>query len=129
MPLRRDLVQIHPSDVALMQKVEEIAVRTAQRFGLCLTRVEHKRRPHPGGASGLCYCQRGVVAVVLRYREGKVWWKRRLSDWAIFRTLAHELAHLKDSSHSEVFASWDLRIWEWIQNESGLNLHRERFGY
>ncbi len=99
----------HPDDAAFLEELTEVAFEVAGRLGLPLRVVEHKRRPHPGGRTGLCYWQEGRVSLVLRYRERSEWWTRPCDPVDVWCMLAHELAHLADPNHGRKFKEWDRR--------------------
>ncbi|MFO7956308.1 MAG: winged helix-turn-helix domain-containing protein [Candidatus Brocadiia bacterium] len=99
----------HPDDAAFLEELTEVAFQVAARLSLPLSVVEHKRRPHPGGRTGLCYYWEGRVSLVLRYREGGEWWTHPREREDVWCVLAHELAHLKDRLHGEAFKKWQDR--------------------
>ncbi len=99
----------HPDDAAFLKELTEVAFEAAGELGLPLRVVEHKRRPHPGGRTGLCYWQEGRVSLVLRWREGSVWWSRPYDPVDVWCTLAHELAHLAEPNHGPKFKEWARR--------------------
>lgn len=84
----------HPDDEALMKRCMALAKAVADQFGHRLRVCEHKRRPSPSGASGLCYQRECRIAIIIRYRDGKVWWKRPCSVPYVLDTVIHEVAHL-----------------------------------
>jgi hypothetical protein len=92
------LTHAHPDDVSIMESLFGLAVEVAGQFRMGLKVVEHKRRPLPGGATGLCYQFDGRISVLVRYRslaqDGGQWHKRRQSPDEIFNTTIHEVAHL-----------------------------------
>jgi hypothetical protein len=106
----------HPDDHATMCRVGEIARQAAHVFGLPLRTVEHKRRPHPGGTTGLCYPDEGRISILVRYREGKLWWSKPLVMREILHTTAHELAHLRHADHGPAFKNLEALIWSYISN-------------
>jgi hypothetical protein len=103
------VLEPHREDAAFLAELTEVAFEVAGRFGLPLCVVEHKRRPHPGGASGLCYCRKGRVSLALRWRESSEWWPHPRDPGDVWCTLAHELAHLKEPNHGAAFKEWAAR--------------------
>jgi len=99
----------HPDDAAFLEELTEVAFEVARRLGLPLRTVEHKRRPHPGGRTGLCYWQEGRVSLVLRWRDGSDWWPHPWDPVDVWCTLAHELAHLSEPNHGQRFKEWASR--------------------
>jgi hypothetical protein len=99
----------HPDDAAFLDELTDVAFEVAGRLDLPLHVVEHKRRPHPGGRTGLCYWQEGRVSLVLRWREGSKWWSHPWDPVDVWCTLAHELAHLKEPNHGPQFKEWARR--------------------
>lgn len=92
--MKLDQTYTHPEDIKIMEELHQIAIALAKEFNLDLKVVEHKRRPHPGGACGLCYQNEGRISVVIRFREGKIWQKGRFKRPCCVDTLIHECAHL-----------------------------------
>lgn len=84
----------HKDDFELAKRCEELARSLADAFGYDLRVLEHKRRPTPGGHTGLCYQAERRICVVIRYRTGKQWWEMPLSLPYILRVVCHEIAHL-----------------------------------
>ncbi len=99
----------HPDDAAFLEELTDVAFEVADRLGLDLCCVEHKRRPVPGGSRGLCYYWEGRVSLTLRHREGGRWWRSHQDREGVWCVLAHELAHLKNRLHGEAFKKWQDR--------------------
>ena len=107
--------RVYLQDVLIFQRMVNAGKLAAVRFNLPLRIVEHKRRPYPGGALGICYVEEGRVSVVIRFREGPRWWLEALPWSEIEGTLAHELAHLKHTSHGDAHRLLEKRIHMYLQ--------------
>jgi len=118
---------LHPDDCEIFNRAETLAFWLADCIQEDLKVFEHKRRPHDGGALGICYVNEKRIAIVVRFKYGadmKLWgepekankWHRhRLPDNEIFRTVAHEVAHLVHPNHSQEFKELEARLWEYAK--------------
>jgi len=104
--------ELHPEDVGLFREVEKAAFAVARHFHLPLKIIEPKRRPHPGGTTGVCYLGEGRCGIVFRFRIGEKWYPKPLSKEQVFDTVAHELSHLRYPSHSEMQRKFQKQILE-----------------
>lgn len=104
----------HQDDHALYVLCEIAACKVADDYKLDLKGFEHKRRPSPDGAIGLCDLRTNVISIVFRFRalqmDGGKWWKKRLSLRMILETIAHELAHLRHDNHGTEFKEFEREL-------------------
>lgn len=114
---------LHQDDRAVWDRLVAHAAALADRYKLHVQTVEPKRRPHPGGHTGICYVDEARIAIVLRFREGKRWFAHPREYTQIRATLAHELAHLVAgcNNHSDLFYQFEEEFLKFIkQNERNL---------
>lgn len=113
--VRLDQRFTHPDDVAIMQRVHALAEVVADAFGMKLLVVEHKRRPHSGGTTGLCYQDEFRISIAARYRDGKNWWKRPFPWSSIANTTIHEVAHLGGLPDNQEHRALQANMTEWVK--------------
>lgn len=104
------LGNVHPEDRPLADYIARRAGEVALAHDLPLKIVEHKRRPHPDGTTGLCYVNEGRVSIVIRRRTGKVWADRHRDPDDIVQTTCHELAHLRYVNHGAAHREYEAAI-------------------
>jgi len=91
--------EAHPEDVGLLMEVQEAGMMAAEYFDLPLRLVEHKRRPNPGGALGVCYTEERRIGIVIRHRDGQVWDEKRVPAGRMWTELAQQLAYFRYPRH------------------------------
>lgn len=92
---------IHPDDEKLFGILQQFAAIAAETGNYSLAIVEPKRRPHPGGALGLCYQSENRICFAIRFKEGPNWWRNRLSIYDILDTILHEVCHLPSAENPD----------------------------
>lgn len=96
------LAHVHPHDIHLAVQMRDIAHQVAKDYRLPLTEVEFIANAGGRGceALGYCYMGMGKIQIVIRFRHPKTGeWMGRRPEADIWRTVAHELAHLEQARH------------------------------
>jgi len=108
--------EAHPEDVGLLMEIQEAGLAAAEMFDLPLKVVEHKRRPNPGGALGVCYTKERRIGIAIRLREGSIWQDERLPASSFWDALAQQLAYLRYPQHySPRCKDFTAQLRDWIQ--------------
>lgn len=94
---------VHPADIAIWCEVVRVAFEAARRLRLPLRTVSPDSGIKGQMVNGWCDVERGDIVIVLRYRhhETGAWMPGRRREAEVFRTLAHELAHLDLNTNCE----------------------------
>lgn len=105
---------LHPNDIQLWEKVEQVIWTIADTMLLPLKIAEPKKLPLPDGCDGYCDWYKKKVCIKIRPRDrmsdGGKWWSKPLSYDYIIEVVCHELAHLHFPNHSIAFKEEELRI-------------------
>jgi len=118
---------IHPNDLPIFKEIEAVSRQISQKYNLDLKAIEHKKRTT--GTGGLAYLKDKKISVHVRNKKGKVWDDKNIiersdeflyekgfdAESSLWHVVAHELAHLKDKSHSKNFRSLNEEIYADIQ--------------
>ncbi len=99
--------QVHPLDISLWIRLIPIAFEVAREFKLPLKEISpapNAKELHQQGVLGRCWPETGVIHVVLRFKDASgAWMPAARPEADVFKTLAHELAHLEERSHNPRF--------------------------
>lgn len=115
---------IHPDDVMLFDEVSAAMWRVAKRYDLPLKKILTTPDPdHARAYLGTCDHD-GAVCLTMRGMDDGVWAAepRRAED--VWKTAAHELAHLRHMNHGPAFQEFEEEMQEAIANQS--EDHREK---
>jgi hypothetical protein len=117
-------MHLHPDDVLLFHEVATAARWVAKHYDLPLKSFEPVPAPeHATSALGYCSVS-GNITIALRGMDKGVWHPepRRAED--IWRTAAHELAHLRHFNHGVAFQEFEEELTLAIQQQQ--TDHREK---
>jgi hypothetical protein len=120
---------LHPDDVEYFKHLREVGMNVAAQAGISVAVLEPKRRPNADGASGLAYCAEQRISIQVRPKkpayDGGAWFARNPHKHNL-KTLAHELAHLKEyqahgaTGHGPRFREYEAALLE-VVNAANLN--------
>lgn len=102
---------IHPDDILVFREVTTAMEQVAKQYGLPLRKVEGLPMPKSGMANRLGDCSHsGTIRLVLRCTEDGEWCDAPMSPDEIWRTAAHELAHLRFMNHGLEFQKFEVEM-------------------
>jgi hypothetical protein len=108
---------LHPDDVLFFHDVATAMRTVARAYRLRLTSVTALPMPATGMADRLGDCNSsGDIRLVLRCTEDGAWCPEPMSPVEVWRTAAHELAHLKHMHHGPAFQEFRLELETALQN-------------
>jgi hypothetical protein len=122
----KDLLNtLHPDDVLFFTEVSQAMRRVAQRYDLPLRNIHPATMPESGMADYLGKCwSTGDIELVMRATvDGKFVDAPRTPD-DVWRTAAHELAHLKHMNHGAAFHEFFMEMRTAMDNQQ--KDHREK---
>jgi hypothetical protein len=102
----RDLINLHPADVALWLHVEEATWRLVKAARLPVARVIPTKRRDVSTTHGRYEFENDVLEISLRYWWDAGKWSQRMQLHQIVDTIVHECAHAKagwDADHGRNF--------------------------
>ena len=103
-------IDVHPLDIGLWGRIIPVAFETACDWKLPLKEI--RPTPTPGDynrtrheVNGCCFVRQGIVHLVLRFKHPQTgqWMPGARPEADVWKTLAHELAHLEETRHSPRF--------------------------
>ena len=107
--MSEEIGNLHPDDYEMFRNAKQLAYRLADLIGEELSVFEPKRRPSTG-TLGLCYTNERRISIRFRAKTGGKWWKYPESQETVFRTIAHEVAHLRHPNHSVNFKNLEKQL-------------------
>lgn len=111
-------IPLHPDDVLLFNEVAAAMRRVARKYKLPLRAVEAFPMPDRGMADRLGECRSdGTIRLVMRATVDGQFCDEPRTPEDIWRTAAHELAHLRHFNHGEAFQVFELEMREAVSNE------------
>lgn len=116
---------LHPDDVLFFDEVKLAMQKIAKRYELPLRDIVPASMPSYGMADflGMCYHD-GTIQLVMRATVDGVFVDAPRTPADVWRTAAHELAHLKHMNHGEAFQAFHaelVRAFDNLQED-----HREK---
>lgn len=101
-------LDIHPQDLGLWIRIIPVAWDTARAFKLPLRELIPTPLPGRGiyknqEALGCCWPREGIIHIALRFKDAEGKWLGPRPEPDVWKTLAHELAHLEEDRHSTRF--------------------------
>lgn len=98
----------HPLDLSLWCRIIPVAFETARRLRLPLREIQPDSHGTYKGRRmnclGCCWAESGSIRIVLRFKHPATGeWMGPRPEADVWRTLAHELAHLEVGPHNTRF--------------------------
>lgn len=110
---------IHPHDVLFFTQVAATMRRVGKKYGLSVGEIRHTDNPTYDRALGYCH-RDGTIEITIRAREDNGQWApTTLSPEEIWKTAAHELAHLRYFNHGLAFQEFEEELYLAMRNEKG----------
>lgn len=104
-------IPLHPDDVLFFNEVVAVMKRVARSYDLPLVRVEAYPMPTKGMADRLGECtSTGIVRLVMRATVDGQFADAPRTPEDVWRTAAHELAHLRHMNHGVAFQTFELEM-------------------
>jgi hypothetical protein len=117
------VMKIHPDDIVMFTLIHEAAWRVARAYNLPLKEILGDENPdltnNPAtgqGCFGYCTAD-GRIRVALRGKEHGQWTAAPRLEDDIWRTVAHELAHLKHFNHGPAFQEFHAELMQALKND------------
>lgn len=111
-------IKLHPDDVLFFNEVRTAMVRVAREYGLALRSVEPHTMPEAGMADRLGECSgTGDVTLVMRATVDGKFCEAPRTPADVWRTAAHELAHLRFMNHDMGHQEFTLELLQALQNQ------------
>ena len=96
--------QLHPLDIGLWCRIIPLAFEVARDHKLPLKEILPTPYPEDMSKLGCCWPRLGIIHLVLRFKHPQTGaWMGPRPEADVWRTLAHELAHLEEERHSRRF--------------------------
>lgn len=116
---------LHPDDVLFFHEVKATMFRVAAAYALPLKQVHPQAMPEQGLADCLGRCSAdGRITIVMRATVDGEWAAAPRTPELVWRTAAHELAHLKHLNHGQAFWAFAAELEQAVKNQQ--ETHRER---
>lgn len=110
-------IPIHPDDVLFFNEVVGVMRRVAKHYDLPLTHVAAYPMPSKSMADRLGDCGHdGVIRLVMRATVDGQFVEEPRSPEDVWRTAAHELAHLRHMNHGLAFQTFELEMRQAVAN-------------
>jgi len=97
------MLPVHPDDVLLFTEVSKAMRVVARKYELPLRNIEGYPMPKDGMADCMGDCNGRDIRIVLRCTENGEWCEEPISPEEVYKTAAHELAHLRYLNHGSDF--------------------------
>lgn len=108
-------MNLHPDDVLFFHEVVAAMRRVAKKYDLPLRSVSPEPNPEAPCHLGTCSVD-GCINLVFRFQVDGEWTEpRRPED--VWKTAAHELAHLKHFNHGVKFQEFEEELREAMENQ------------
>ena len=118
-----NLNYLHPNDMPLFNEAKGLADHLACYIGKYINVFEPKRRPLSLTALGLCDHKKKIISIMFREKHracDRGGWKNEdvyiQSKKQVFKTVAHEVAHLMHNNHSKEFRSLEKELIEIVMS-------------
>ena len=119
------MIPIHPDDVLLFKEVTDVMRRVAKIYELPLRSISGYSMPKIGMADRLGDCAySGDIRLVLRCTVDGQWCDEPLNPEEVWKTAAHELAHLRFMNHGLEFQDFCHELEIAIENQR--TSHRQK---
>lgn len=116
---------LHPDDVLFFHEVKATMFRVAAAYKLPLKQVRPQAMPEEGMADCLGRCTAdGRIEIVMRATVDGQWAASPRTPELVWRTAAHELAHLQHFNHGPAFWALAAELEQAVKNQQ--ETHRER---
>ena len=120
------VMPIHPDDLLFFNEVADAMRKIATKYNLPLRSITGYPMPTQGMADRLGDCNSGGdIRLVMRATENGVWCPAPRTPKDIWRTAAHELAHLKHLNHGVAFQEFEEEMQAALENLTQPN-HRQK---
>lgn len=112
------MLTLHPDDVLFFNEVRTAMQNVAKRYALPLRSIEPATMPESGMIDylGRCYSS-GDIELVMRATVNGQFVESPRSPADVWRTAAHELAHLKHMNHGAAFHEFFMELMVAIDNQ------------
>lgn len=119
------MLNLHPDDLLFFTEVCGVMRAVAKRYDLPLREIVPATMPQKGMADflGLCHYN-GKIELVMRATVDGVFVDAPRTPADVWRTAAHELAHLKHMNHGNAFMEFHAELMRAIDNAQ--EDHREK---
>ena len=108
---------LHPDDILLFTEIAGVMRRVAKHYDLPLRQIEAFPMPTAGMANRLGECDStGTIRLVLRATVNGQFVDAPCTPEDVWRTAAHELAHLRYMDHGLEFQTFELEMWQAVSN-------------
>lgn len=108
---------VHPDDLLFFNEVAEVMRKVAKIYDLPLRSITGYPMPTKGMADRLGECYgNGDIRLVMRATVNGVWCEEPRTPELVWKTAAHELAHLRHMNHGVAFQEFHDELMEAVKN-------------
>lgn len=108
---------LHPDDVLFFNEVRTAMMKVARSYGLAVRSIEPLAMPEAGMAGRLGDCDAsGAIRLVMRATVNGEWCAEPRTPELVWRTAAHELAHLRHFNHGVGHHEFTTELHEALDN-------------
>ena len=107
-------LHLHPDDVLFFREVGEVMIKVARKYNLPLRLITGFENPEAPAFYGQCFGS-GEIQLTLRFKVKGEWTDPRREE-DVWRTAAHELAHLRHMNHGVAFQEFEEEMRTAVEN-------------